>query len=610
MKNNLTQLKTIAKVLSVDKIITNEEMESLLESIMTLLLNFKTEAEGISEESKKYVDDTVTQINRYFENTLTEVDNKSVAVTEEIISKINEIKALRAEIEAISRIIPIDGIDGKDGKDADEEAMMKELNATIPKKIEEMVTGESVVDMINALGDNDVFRIDARHIKNLPEVTNARTGGIGGVRLLSLLNDVNVDATTTTNGMVLAYNTATKMWEASTASTGGTPGGSTTQVQYNDGGSFAGDSTFTFNKTTKALSATSITLSSLSSGRVPFVGASGLLTDSSEFLWSTSTKTMYLQGTNTSSSGNQAFLAILTTLNQTGTAGYKALQVNITETAVGSGLNYLASFEVGGAIKSYITNKGVMGFAHGIEVGFNPGGASAAQNAIRNVGGISFTASTGGYGADNFHSDGTNMYYDLGNGMMFFRPQGGATYAIYLNNNSTGFEYKGSAGTTVFSISGTGNTYVAGNIELGAATDTTISRVSAGVIAVEGVTVPTISSTNTLTNKFVTPQVQSVADAGGTLTPVSITNDVVIATALSQATTIAAPTGSAVQGEKLVIRLKDNGISARALTWNAIYRAVGVTLPTTTILGKTVYCGFIYNFTDTKWDCVAVAQEA
>ena len=609
MKNNLTQLKTIAKVLSVDKIITNEEMESLLESIMTLLLNFKTEAEGISEESKKYVDDTVTQINRYFENTLTEVDNKNVAITEEIISKINEIKALRAEIEAISRIIPIDGIDGKDGKDADEEAMMKELNATIPKKIEEMVTGESVVDMINALGDNDVFRIDARHIKNLPEVTKARTGGIGGVRLLSLLNDVNVDATTTTNGMVLAYNTATKMWEASTASTGGTPGGSTTEVQFNDGGSFAGDSTFTFNKTTKALNATSITLSSLSSGRVPFVGASGLLTDSSEFLWSTSTKTMYLQGTNTSSSGNQAFLAILTTLNQTGTAGYKALQVNLTETAVGSGLNYLASFEVGGAIKSYITNKGVMGFTHGIEIGFNPGGASAAQNAIRNVGGISFTASTGGYGADNFHSDGTNMYYDLGNGMMFFRPQGGATYAIYLNNNSTGFEYKGSAGTTVFSISGTGNTYVAGNIELGAATDTTISRVSAGVIAVEGVTVPTISSTNTLTNKFVTPQVQSVADAGGTLTPVAITNDVVIATALSQATTIAAPTGSPVQGEKLVIRLKDNG-TARALTWNAIYRAVGVTLPTTTVLGKIVYCGFIYNSTDTKWDCVAVAQEA
>lgn len=146
-------------------------------------------------------------------------------------------------------------------------------------------------------------------------------------------------------------------------------------------------------------------------------------------------------------------------------------------------------------------------------------------------------------------------------------------------------------------------------IELGNASDTTLSRSSAGVIAVEGVVIPSISSTNTLTNKFITPQVQSVADAGGTLTPVSITNDVVIATALSQATTIAAPTGSPVQGERLVIRLKDNG-TARALTWNAIYRAIGVTIPTTTVISKTVYCGFIYNSTDTKWDCVAVAQEA
>lgn len=31
---------------------------------------------------------------------------------------------------------------------------------------------------------------------------------------------------------------------------GGTPGGSDTQVQFNDGGSFGGDSGFTFNKTT------------------------------------------------------------------------------------------------------------------------------------------------------------------------------------------------------------------------------------------------------------------------------------------------------------------------------------------------------------------------
>ena len=42
-----------------------------------------------------------------------------------------------------------------------------------------------------------------------------------------------------------------------------------------------------------------------------------------------------------------------------------------------------------------------------------------------------------------------------------------------------------------------------GTLELGHATDTTLSRSSAGVLAVEGVVVPTISSTNTLSNKSI-----------------------------------------------------------------------------------------------------------
>ena len=43
-----------------------------------------------------------------------------------------------------------------------------------------------------------------------------------------------------------------------------------------------------------------------------------------------------------------------------------------------------------------------------------------------------------------------------------------------------------------------------GSIELGHATDTTLSRSAAGVLAVEGVVIPSVSSTNTLTNKTLT----------------------------------------------------------------------------------------------------------
>ena len=56
----------------------------------------------------------------------------------------------------------------------------------------------------------------------------------------------------------------------------------------------------------------------------------------------------------------------------------------------------------------------------------------------------------------------------------------------------------------VFSTRVSGATVVATTIELGNASDTTLSRSAAGVLAVEGVVIPSISSTSTLTNKTLT----------------------------------------------------------------------------------------------------------
>jgi hypothetical protein len=70
-----------------------------------------------------------------------------------------------------------------------------------------------------------------------------------------------------------------------------------------------------------------------------------------------------------------------------------------------------------------------------------------------------------------------------------------------------------------------------------------------------------------------------------------------------------APAGTPQQGQKLIIRIKDNG-AARTLSWASTYRAIGQSLPSATTASKTMYLGFIYNSTDTKWDMVAYAQEA
>lgn len=104
-----------------------------------------------------------------------------------------------------------------------------------------------------------------------------------------------------------------------------------------------------------------------------------------------------------------------------------------------------------------------------------------------------------------------------------------------------------------------------------------------------------------------TPSIQTVTSSA-TVTPAQ-TDDQVVITAQAAGLTLANPAGSPVQGQKLIIRSKDNG-TARAITFGSQYRAMGNTLPTTTVVGKTTYLGLIFNSTDTKWDLVALAQEA
>ena len=80
-------------------------------------------------------------------------------------------------------------------------------------------------------------------------------------------------------------------------------------------------------------------------------------------------------------------------------------------------------------------------------------------------------------------------------------------------------------------------------------------------------------------------------------------------TALAAALTIEAPSGTPFNSQDLLIRIKDNG-TARALTWNGIFQVIGVTLPTTTVINKTMYIACIYNSADTKWDVIGVREQA
>jgi len=80
-------------------------------------------------------------------------------------------------------------------------------------------------------------------------------------------------------------------------------------------------------------------------------------------------------------------------------------------------------------------------------------------------------------------------------------------------------------------------------------------------------------------------------------------------TALAEAAELQTPSGTLAQGNIVVIRIKDDG-TARALTYSAAYRAIGVDLPTTTVISKTMYLAGTYNSTDSKLDILAVGEEA
>jgi hypothetical protein len=116
------------------------------------------------------------------------------------------------------------------------------------------------------------------------------------------------------------------------------------------------------------------------------------------------------------------------------------------------------------------------------------------------------------------------------------------------------------------------------------------------------------SELGTVQSTRINPRVSSTASSA-TPTPNADTDDEYILTALAAGATFGAPTGAPVQGQAMIIRIEDNG-GAQTLAFNAIYRAIGVTLPTTTVAGKLIYLGMIYNSTDTKWDIIGVSQEA
>jgi len=119
-----------------------------------------------------------------------------------------------------------------------------------------------------------------------------------------------------------------------------------------------------------------------------------------------------------------------------------------------------------------------------------------------------------------------------------------------------------------------------------------------------------LTAAETLTNKRITPRVYTTTSLA-TLTPEKDTYDLFHLTAQAAALTIANhSTTTPADGDQIRIRLLDNA-TARAITFGTAYVAKGgFALPTTTFLSKNMEMGFEWNANLSKWNLIALANEA
>ena len=175
---------------------------------------------------------------------------------------------------------------------------------------------------------------------------------------------------------------------------------------------------------------------------------------------------------------------------------------------------------------------------------------------------------------------------------------------IGLTTHVTGTLAVGNGGTGATTLTGV----VIGN---GTSAFTTVTAPSGTIVGT--------TDTQTLTNKFITPRVNAQTTTASPWAWNSDSYDQQSFSALANALTINADAGTPVDGEKQILRFKDNG-TPRVLTFTGgaskAFRDMtgqltvsGSNFTYTTVASKTVYFGCVYNTADSRWDIIAVTAQ-
>lgn len=344
-------------------------------------------------------------------------------------------------------------------------------------------------------------------------------------------------------------------------------------------GILADDADFTFATDTatitKIVGSTSITNSSLTSGRIVFSGTAGIESDDSDLSFATDTLTATKIAA-TTFTGAETFTP---TARSSGTAAYITVNIpadtGITAATESIGVNHVT---------------GARTWADGT-VTLQRENFWAGPTYNKTTTSATFTDAFTGYMTPPI----------AGTGVTFTR---GHTLGIVDSTSAAssitgGLVVSTTVGTTATSVGiGGGNVNAGGTGTFG------------GALTSGGVSVPTISSTETLTNKRVTARITSISSSG---TPTVNTDNCDCVTITAQAAALTSMTtnlsGTPVNFDQLEFRIKDDG-TARAITWGASFVAGPTALPTTTVISKALHVWFEYDSVQAKWVCMSSGSDA
>lgn len=306
------------------------------------------------------------------------------------------------------------------------------------------------------------------------------------------------------------------------------------------------------------------------------------------------------------------------TLSTTITGILKGNGTAISAITVGSGLSYdgttLSATGGSGTVTEVSSANGALSVATGTTTPVLTVNSAPILTTARTIGGVSFDGSaniTVATATGGFTVSGGNLA--LGTNSLTLTGSIAATGSRVTKGWFTDLESTNmpTVGGTAILSSLTAPTF--NTIELGTGqTDTTLSRVSAGLVAIEGVNIMTVGATQTVTgqNKFNNIiDVNNAITASGNAATVPVTYRLSTVTNNSAATlTITMTTTSAVDGQMTIVRILDFSAVAQTITWvnteNSTVSAP-VTSNGSTTLPLTV--GFMYNSATSKWRCIASA---